>query len=241
MRISNRGAKSNSNDNATADSHNPEEDGTEHRTDNTDDGHSREEDQSNSTPATYTVWLCPICGKQVETNVIECSKCLNWLHYKCKKMTVSTYRTHAISNDLEYNCKSCKCMKEMNELTELYQRGDEVEESSIDTTTNNIPTTEETNPKNVIVNTNTIDEMVICEETGLKYVMPSATTLTKNPVKTNKKAKARNQLEIDEETGLKTTIEKNKTGNSKITNNSNEPSRTLESTADNSLAKNYSS
>ena len=132
-------------------------------------------------------------------------------------------------------------MKEMNELTELYQRGDEVEESSIDTTTNNIPTTEETNPKNVIVNTNTIDEMVICEETGLKYVMPSATTLTKNPVKTNKKAKARNQLEIDEETGLKTTIEKNKTGNSKITNNSNEPSRTLESTADNSLAKNYSS
>jgi hypothetical protein len=36
-------------------------------------------------------------------------------------------------------------MKEMNELTELYQRGDEVEESSIDTTTNNIPTTEETN------------------------------------------------------------------------------------------------
>lgn len=144
LRISNRGAKSNSNDNATADSHNPEEDGTEHRTDNTDDGHSREEDQSNSTPATYTVWLCPICGKQAETNVIECSKCLNWLHYKCEKMTVSTYRTHAISNDLEYNCKSCKCMKEMNELTELYQRGDEVEESSIDTTTNNIPTTEET-------------------------------------------------------------------------------------------------
>jgi hypothetical protein len=45
---------------------------------------------------------------------------------------------------------------------------DEVEESSIDTTTNNIPTTEETNPKNVIVNTNTTDEMVICEETGLK-------------------------------------------------------------------------
>jgi hypothetical protein len=29
-------------------------------------------------------------------------------------------------------------MKEMNELTELYQRGDEVEESSIDTTTNNV-------------------------------------------------------------------------------------------------------
>jgi hypothetical protein len=57
---------------------------------------------------------------------------------------------------------SCKCMKEMNELTELYQRGNEVEESSIDTTTKNIPTTEETNPKNVIVNTNTIDEMVIC-------------------------------------------------------------------------------
>jgi hypothetical protein len=55
LRISNRGAKSNSNDNATADSHNPEEDGTEHRTDNADDGHSREEDQSNSTPATYTV------------------------------------------------------------------------------------------------------------------------------------------------------------------------------------------
>jgi hypothetical protein len=145
-------------------------------------------------------WLVPICGKQAETNVIECSKCLNWLHYKCEKMTVSTYRTHAISNDLEYNCKSCKigdsqdimsycsciyiccgwlflgwkcavarvrsrfyiwsiekmtvstyrthaisndleyncksckCMKEMNELTELYQRGDEVEESSIDTT-----------------------------------------------------------------------------------------------------------
>jgi hypothetical protein len=50
-----------------------------------------------------------------------------------------------------------------------------------------------------------------------------------------KKAKARNQLEIDEETGLKTTIEKNKTGNSKITNNSNEPSRTLESKADNSV------
>jgi hypothetical protein len=50
LRISNRGAKSNSNDNATADSHNPEEDGTEHRTDNTDDGHSREEDQSNFTP-----------------------------------------------------------------------------------------------------------------------------------------------------------------------------------------------
>jgi hypothetical protein len=49
--------------------------------------------------------------------------------------------------------------------------------------------------------------MVICEETGLKYVIPSATTLTKNPVKTNKKAKARNQLEIDEETGLKTTID----------------------------------
>jgi predicted RNA-binding Zn-ribbon protein involved in translation (DUF1610 family) len=101
--------------------------------------------QSNSTPpATYTVWLCPICGKQAEANVIECSKCLNWLHYKCENMTVSTYRTHAISNDLEYNCKSCKCMKEMNELTELYQRGDEVKESSIDTTTNNIPTTEET-------------------------------------------------------------------------------------------------
>jgi hypothetical protein len=59
-------------------------------------------------------------------------------------------------------------------------------------------TNEETNPKNVIVNTNTIDEMVICEETGLKYVILSATTLTKNPVKTNKKAKARNQLEIDE-------------------------------------------
>jgi hypothetical protein len=34
--ISNRGARSNSNDNATADSHNPEEEGTEHRTDNTD-------------------------------------------------------------------------------------------------------------------------------------------------------------------------------------------------------------
>ena len=102
------------------------------------------QDQSNSTPAKYTVWLCPICGKQAKTNVIECSKCLNWLHYKCEKMTVSTYRTLAISNDLEYNCKSCKCMKEMNELTELYQRGDEVEESSIDTTTNNIPTTEET-------------------------------------------------------------------------------------------------
>ena len=67
--------------------------------------------------------------------------------------------------------------------------------------------------------------------------MPSATTLTKNPRKTNKKAKARNQLEIDEETGLKTTIEKDKTGNSKTTNNSNEPSRTLESKADNSLAK----
>ena len=79
-------------------------------------------------------------------------------------------------------------MKEMNELTELYQRGDQVEESSIDTTTNNIPTTEETNPKNVIVNTNTSDEMVICEETGLKYAMPSATTLTKNPRKTNKKS-----------------------------------------------------
>jgi hypothetical protein len=62
--ISNRGAKSNSDDKATADSHNPEEEGTEHRTDNTDDGHSREEDQSNSTPpSTYTVWLCPICGK----------------------------------------------------------------------------------------------------------------------------------------------------------------------------------
>ena len=61
-----------------------------------------------------------------------------------------------------------------------------------------IPTTEETNPKNVIVNTNTTDEMVICEETGLKYAMPSA----------NKKAEARNQLEIDDETGLKTTIEK---------------------------------
>ena len=118
-------------------------------------------------------------------------------------------------------------MKEMNVLTELYQRGDEVEESSIDTTTNNIPTTEETNPKNVIVNTNTSDEMVICEETGQKYAMPSA----------NKKAEARNQLEIDDETGLKTTIEKNKTRNSKTTNNSNEPSRTLESTADNSLAK----
>jgi uncharacterized protein (DUF2225 family) len=54
----------NSDDKATADSHNPEEEGTEHRTDNTDDGHSREEDQSNSTPpSTYTVWLCPICGK----------------------------------------------------------------------------------------------------------------------------------------------------------------------------------
>lgn len=90
-----------------------------------------------------------------------------------------------------------------------------------------IPTTEETNPKNVIVNTNTTDEMVICEETGLKYAMPSA----------NKKAEARNQLEIDDETGLRTTIEKTKTGNSKTTNNSNEPSRTLESTADNSLAK----
>jgi hypothetical protein len=102
-----------------------------------------------------------------------------------------------------------------------------VEESSIDTTKNNIPTTEETNPKNVIVNTNTTDEMVICEETGLKYVMPSA----------NKKAEARNQLEIDDETGLKTTIEKNKTRNSKTTNNSNEPSRILESKADNSLAK----
>jgi hypothetical protein len=58
--ISSRGARSNSDDNATADSHNPEEDGTEHRTDNTDDGHSRKEDQSNSTPAKYTVWLCPI-------------------------------------------------------------------------------------------------------------------------------------------------------------------------------------
>ena len=69
--------------------------------------------------------------------------------------------------------------------------------------------------------------MVICEETGLKYAMPSA----------NKKAEARNQLEIDDETGLKTTIEKTKTGNSKTTNNSNEPSRTLESKADNSLAK----
>ena len=90
-----------------------------------------------------------------------------------------------------------------------------------------IPTTEETNPKNVIVNTNTTDEMVICEETGLKYAMPSA----------NKKAEARNQLEIDDETGLKTTIEKTKTGNSKTTNNSNEPSRILESKADNSLAK----
>jgi hypothetical protein len=40
----------------------------------------------------------------------------------------------------------------------------------------------------------------------------------------NKKAEARNQLEIDEETGLKTTIEKTKAGNSKTTNNSNEPS-----------------
>ena len=100
-----------------------------------------------------------------------------------------------------------------------------------------IPTTEETNPKNVIVNTNTTDEMVICEETGLKYAMPSATTLTKNPRKTNKKAEARNQLEIDDETSLKTTIEKTKTGNSKTTNNSNEPSRILESKADNSLAK----
>jgi hypothetical protein len=81
-----------------------------------------------------------------------------------------------------------------------------------------IPTTEETNPKNVIVNTNTTAEMVICEETGLKYAMPSA----------NKKAEARNQLEIDDETGLKTTIEKTKTGNSKTTNNSNEPSRILD-------------
>jgi hypothetical protein len=43
--------------------------------------------------------------------------------------------------------------------------------------------------------------MVICEETGLKYAMPSA----------NKKAEARNRLEIDDETGLKTTIEKTKT------------------------------
>ena len=65
-------------------------------------------------------------------------------------------------------------MKEMNELTELYQRGDEVEESSIDTTTNNVHPNNWRNPKNVIVNTNTIDEMVICEETGLKYAMPSA-------------------------------------------------------------------
>ena len=39
--ISNR---SNSDDNATADSQYPEEEGTEHRTDNTDDGHSGEED-----------------------------------------------------------------------------------------------------------------------------------------------------------------------------------------------------
>jgi hypothetical protein len=66
---------------------------------------------------------------------------------------------------------------------------------------------------------------------SLSFWDSSATTLTKNPRKTNKKAKARNQLEIDEETGLKTTIEKDKTGNSKTTNNSNEPSRTLESKA----------
>jgi uncharacterized membrane protein len=72
---------------------------------------------------------------------------------------------------------------------------------------------------------------------NVQYAMPSATTLTKNPRKTNKKAEARNQLEIDDETSLKTTIEKTKTGNSKITNNSNEPRRTLESKADNSLAK----
>lgn len=167
--IPNRGARGNSNDKATADS----DEGTGHRTDNTNDGHSREEEQSNSTPpATDTVWPCPICGTQAETNVIECPKCLNWLHYKCERMTESTYRTHASNNDLEYNCKSCTCMKEMNELAELFQRGDKVEERIIDTTTNNILTTEESNPKNVIVNTNTIDEMEICEETGLKCLMP---------------------------------------------------------------------
>ena len=98
-------------------------------------------------------------------------------------------------------------------------------------------TSQQLKPKNLIVNTNTTDEMVICEEIGLKCVMPSASTQTKNPRKTNKKAEARHQLEIDEETGLKTTIEKTKTGNSKTTNNSNKPSRTLESKADNSLAK----
>ena len=109
-----------------------------------------------------------------------------------------------------------------------------MKESSIDTPQ---ITSQQLKPKNLIVNTNTTDEMVICEETGLKCVMPSASTQTKNPRKTNKKAKARHQLEIDEETGLKTTIEKTKTGNSKTTNNSNKPSRTLESKADNSLAK----
>jgi len=80
-------------------------------------------------------WTCPVCKKKAEGAVIEFSRCLNWLHYKCEKMKKIEFRRHIDNNSLDYTCKSCQSLDNMDMMKDmmgLSTKNDEVEDS-IDT------------------------------------------------------------------------------------------------------------
>ena len=53
-------------------------------------------------------WACVHCSEATEGDCIECSKCHEWMHWSCEKLTESKFQEHIANPDSEYTCLLCK-------------------------------------------------------------------------------------------------------------------------------------
>ncbi|CAG2188732.1 unnamed protein product [Mytilus edulis] len=88
------------------------------------------------------VWTCPICTMEANRNTIECTSCLNWIHFACEKLKEKEIKQFTENDQLEFICSSCKQLND-NMIDEfILPRSDEctdLEEHTRDMDTNVIP------------------------------------------------------------------------------------------------------
>ena len=55
------------------------------------------------------LYPCSCCGKECDSNVIECSTCGHWVHIECIPMSTDMFRKWAGDDDLKFSCPPCVC------------------------------------------------------------------------------------------------------------------------------------
>ena len=51
--------------------------------------------------------ICLHCDKPSENDVIECSVCMNWVHFMCEGISKAEFQKYCVDEDITYTCTSC--------------------------------------------------------------------------------------------------------------------------------------